>query len=421
MYAALPMYHREGKTAFKKGLGNTLALCEALGNPQNKLRCIHIAGTNGKGSTAHSIAAVLQEAGYKTGLYTSPHLKSFTERIRVDGMEITDDAVALFIEEHQELLDRIKPSFFEMAVALAFYYFAGQEVDVAVIETGLGGRLDSTNVITPLVSVITNISYDHMDMLGDTLPAIAAEKAGIIKPRVPVVLSEIQPETLPVFLEKATSLGSPLLLAEVNWLIMNAGTHHGLRYVDIYHSMAPSMLRVKLQLAGGYQTKNLPGILQTLSVLRKHGFRITKKAVRSGLGNVSTLTGLKGRWQILGHNPLVIADTAHNEAGITEVTKQLARLRYRKLHIVFGLVKDKDPLKLLVKLPRNAEYYFCSPDLPRALEADLLRQSAASVGLNGPAFTSVNMAVQAAMAAAAPDDVVFIGGSNFVVAEIEGL
>ncbi|MES2387258.1 MAG: folylpolyglutamate synthase/dihydrofolate synthase family protein [Bacteroidota bacterium] len=419
MYAALPMFHREGKPAFKKGLGNTEALCAALGNPEKSLKCVHIAGTNGKGSTAHSIAAVLQQAGYKTGLYTSPHLKSFTERIRVDGKPIDEDTVTIFIEDNMELLETVKPSFFEMTVALAFDYFASQEVDIAIIETGLGGRFDSTNVITPLVSVITNISYDHMDMLGNTLEEIAFEKAGIIKPGVPVVLSEIQPDTLPVFLKKTIETASPLILAEVNWLILNATTDHGVRYVDVYRAMNPSMLRVRCQLAGSYQTKNLPGILQTLAELKKYGFKITKKAVRSGLANVSTLTGLKGRWQVIGHHPLIICDTAHNEAGIAEVTKQLARLRYNRLHMVFGTVKDKDPVKVLRKLPRNAQYYFCKPDIPRGLDEESLKFTASGLGLMGETWPSVAEAIVAAKKQAGKDDIIFIGGSNFVVAEAD--
>lgn len=425
LYAQLPMYQRVGAAGFKKGLGNTEALAAALGHPETKFRSVHVAGTNGKGSSSHLLAAVLQSAGYKVGLYTSPHLREFTERIRVNGQELAPAYLVRWVAEHQELFVRIEPSFFEMCVALAFDYFAAERVDVAVVEVGLGGRLDSTNIITPLVALITNISYDHQALLGDTLPEIAGEKAGIIKPGRPVVVSQTQPEVAAVFAAKAEQQGSPLLFADARYLAQPApaagvGLAAG-QVVDVLRDGQPFLASIELGLLGDYQRLNLPGVLATLDELRAQGFVIPESALRQGLRDVTRLTGLRGRWSIIGQQPLVIADTAHNEAGLRLVLAQLARVPHQHLHLVIGTVNDKDVTKVLALLPREATYYFCQAAIPRALPAAELATLAAAQGLAGQAYGPVDAAVAAARAAAAPADVVFIGGSTFVVAEVPEL
>ncbi|MBJ6143024.1 folylpolyglutamate synthase/dihydrofolate synthase family protein [Hymenobacter sp. BT559] len=426
LYAQLPMYQRVGAVGFKKGLGNTEALAAALGHPETKFQSVHVAGTNGKGSSSHLLAAVLQSAGYKVGLYTSPHLREFTERIRINGQELTPDYLVSWVENHRHLFDEIQPSFFEMCVALAFDYFAAEQVDVAVVEVGLGGRLDSTNIITPLVSLITNISYDHQAMLGDTLPEIAGEKAGIIKPGRPAVVSQTQPEVKSVFEQKAQQEGSPLLFADARYAVLAAAGESpaaslGVQLVDVLRDGQPYLQNVELGLLGDYQRLNLPGVLATLEELRVQGFDISEAALRQGLREVTRLTGLRGRWSILGEHPLVVADTGHNEAGLRLVLAQLARLVYRQLHMVIGTVNDKDVTKVLALLPREATYYFCQADIPRALPAAELAALAQAAGLTGQAYGPVPAAVAAARAAAGPDDVVFIGGSTFVVAEVAEL
>lgn len=426
LYAQLPMYQRVGAVGFKKGLGNTEALAAALGHPENKFRSVHVAGTNGKGSSSHMVAAVLQSAGYKVGLYTSPHLREFTERIRVNGQELSPDYLVRWVESHRHLFDEIQPSFFEMCVALAFDYFAAEQVDIAVIEVGLGGRLDSTNIITPLVSLITNISYDHQAMLGNTLPEIAGEKAGIIKSGRPVVVSQTQPEVRAVFEQKAQQEGSPLLFATTRYAVQLAAgaapaADPGTQLVDVLRGGQPYLQSVELGLLGDYQRLNLPGVLATLDELRAQGFEISEAALRQGLREVTRLTGLRGRWSILGRRPLVVADTGHNEAGLQQVLAQLARLAYRQLHLVIGTVNDKDVAKVLALLPRAATYYFCQADIPRALPAAELAALAQAAGLVGEVYGPVPAAVAAARAAAGPDDVVFIGGSTFVVAEVAEL
>ncbi|RZK61757.1 MAG: bifunctional folylpolyglutamate synthase/dihydrofolate synthase [Hymenobacter sp.] len=426
LYAQLPMYQRVGAAGFKKGLGNTEALAAALGHPETQFRSVHVAGTNGKGSSAHLLAAVLQSAGYKVGLYTSPHLREFTERIRVNGQEIAPDYLVRWVAEHRKLFAEIEPSFFEMCVALAFDYFAAERVDVAVVEVGLGGRLDSTNIIpAPLVSLITNISYDHQAMLGNTLPEIAAEKAGIIKPGRPVVVSQSQPEVAAVFIEKARQQGSSLVFADLGYAAKPAAgvpeaalTGAARQLVDITRAFQPWLQQVEVGLPGDYQRLNLPGVLAVVEALQAQGFAIPEAALRQGLREVTDLTGLRGRWSILGQKPLVVADTAHNEAGLQLVLAQLARVPHRHLHLVIGTVNDKDVAKVLALLPREATYYFCQADIPRALPADELAALATAQGLRGRAYGPVPVAVAAARAAAAPDDVVFIGGSTFVVAEI---
>ena len=428
LYAQLPMYQRVGAAGFKKGLGNTEALAEALGHPERRFRSVHVAGTNGKGSSSHMLAAVLQSAGYKVGLYTSPHLREFTERIRVNGQELAPDYLVQWVAAHQDLFEQVQPSFFEMCVALAFDYFAAEAVDVAVVEVGLGGRLDSTNIITPLVSLITNISYDHQALLGDTLPEIAGEKAGIIKPGVPAVVSQHQPEVAAVFEAKAQQEDSPLLFADQRYEARPtpgvpdpALSGAASQVVDVWRAGQPYLAQVEVGLPGDYQRLNLPGVLAVLDQLRTQGFDLPEAAVRRGLAAVTRLTGLRGRWSVLGQHPLVVADTAHNEAGLRLVLAQLARVPHKQLHLVIGTVNDKDVAKVLALLPRAAIYYFCQADIPRALPAEELAARAAAAGLQGRAYGPVAAAVAAARAAAGPADVVFIGGSTFVVAEVAEL
>ena len=421
LFSQLPMYQRIGNAAYNKSLTNILALCEALGHPERQFRNIHVAGTNGKGSSSHMLAAVLQQAGYKTGLYTSPHLKSFTERIRIDGAEIGEEFVVEFVAQCQPLFAKLKPSFFEMTVALAFAYFAREQVEVAVIEVGLGGRLDSTNIVTPLVSLITNIGYDHMLLLGDTLPQIAAEKAGIIKDKVPVVVGQYQEEVAGVFEEAAALHGAPLFYADRQLQVSHRQETAIGQTLTISKSGSVWLPDLEIDLGGLYQQHNVLGVLQTLLLLQEMGFAIPEQAIRQGLRHTCALTGLKGRWQILQHNPLTIADTAHNKDGLQQVVKQLAQLPVKKVHFVFGTVNDKDIGSILRLLPPAYVYYFCQASIPRALPVDELVREAGAVGLAGKAFPTVAEAVAAALQEARPDEAVFIGGSNFVVAEVEGL
>jgi len=423
LFNSLPMFQRVGASAFKKDLSNTLALCAQLGNPERKFKSINVAGTNGKGSTSHTLAAILQSAGYKTGLYTSPHLKSFTERIRINGQEISEEAVVQFVAENRDFLDELKPSFFEMTVGMAFWFFAQQKVDIAVVEVGLGGRLDSTNVILPELCVITNIGWDHMQFLGETLPEIAGEKAGIIKPGVPVVISHRQAETTPVFLTKAAQINAPLVFAEDKIQIKRLGSK---RIED--RSLAAYELKkgtettdMEYDLLGDYQRMNLPGILESVDQLRNQGWKISEEALKAGLAKVTQLTGLKGRWQILGEKPTVIADTGHNEPGIREILAQLETYTFTKLWMVIGMVQDKDISKILALLPKDALYVFCQADLPRALAANLLAEKAANFGLMGEIIPNVNQALAFARKNAVADDLIFVGGSTFVVAEIDDL
>ena len=424
LYEQLPMYQRVGAVGFKKGLGNTLVLAEALGHPERQFRSVHVAGTNGKGSSSHLLAAVLQAAGYKVGLYTSPHLREFTERIRVNGQELPAEYLVEWVDRWRSLFEEVQPSFFEMCVALAFAYFAEQRVDVAIVEVGLGGRFDSTNIITPLVSLITNISFDHQALLGNTLPEIAGEKAGIIKPGVPVVVSQSQPEVADVFKREAAAQLAHLVFADQIYhatFAAEPSAETGLRPLYITQHGRPYLPNAELGLPGDYQQFNLPGVLATLDELRAQGFRITEAAVRTGLRQVTALTGLRGRWSIIGRRPLVVCDTGHNAAGLRLVVAQLRRLKYQKLHLVIGTVNDKDVPAMLALLPAGGTYYFCAANIPRALPAQELAASATEAGLAGQAYDSVAAAVAAVRAAAGPDDVVFIGGSTFVVAEVDDL
>jgi len=416
LYDALPMFQRIGPAAYKADLSNTVALCEALGNPETKFKSIHVAGTNGKGSTSHMIAAILQAAGYRTGLYTSPHLKEFTERIKINGEAVDRNFVVDFVERTQPLIDRIQPSFFEVTVGMAFDYFAQQQVDVAVVEVGMGGRLDSTNVITPDLSIITNISRDHMGLLGDTLTKVAFEKAGIIKPGVPVIISERQEEVEDVFIQRAAQMNADIVFAAD---LVQLHAHDG--GFDVYQQGSLWLEGLVPGLKGNYQLRNLPGVLVSALVLRELGYELPDKAVTDGIGNVISMTGLKGRWQVIGHEPLTICDIAHNEAGLREVLTQLSATPHQHLNIVFGMVNDKEREKILGLLPKEARYFFCQPGIPRALDARELARDAAAAGLIGEVKADVNKAVAAAVAAAGPEDIVFIGGSTFVVAEVKGI
>ncbi|MGK6353057.1 bifunctional folylpolyglutamate synthase/dihydrofolate synthase [Parapedobacter sp. DT-150] len=417
LYARLPMFTRDGASAFKKDLVNTLRLCGALGNPQERFKAVHIAGTNGKGSTSHMLAAILQAAGYKTGLYTSPHLLDFRERIRVNGVMISQRSVTDFVKQHQSLIEAIQPSFFEVTVAMAFDYFVKEEVDIAVVETGLGGRIDSTNVITPLLSIITNIGLDHTQMLGDTLPEIAAEKAGIIKSGVPVIIGEWQAEVAGVFERAARERGSILTYAPHRWQVTAATRSADLLQLRAARQQAPEEQAYALDLKGSYQAKNLPTVLSAVDELREMGFVIGDKHVKSALKQVQRLTGLMGRWQTLSTDPLIICDTGHNVDGWREVLANIEATDHRVLHMVIGVMRDKDLTTMLPMLPNTARYYFCAVDMPRALPAVELRAAAARSGLDGEAFGHVAGAIQAAQQQALNEDLIFIGGSTFVVAD----
>jgi dihydrofolate synthase/folylpolyglutamate synthase len=419
LYSRLPVFHRIGPKALKPGLGNTRRLCDALGNPQHQFPSIHVAGTNGKGSTAHMLAAVYQSAGYRVGLYTSPHLQSFTERIRLSGQPIAEGDVADFVVANQALIEAVEPSFFEVTVAMAFAFFARQSVDVAIIEVGLGGRLDSTNVIIPLASVITNIGYDHTDILGDTLAKIAKEKAGIIKPNVPVIIGETHPETKAVFAETAASLNAPLVFADQHYSVQDKGVVNGIRQVDARGDDGPSRL-LSLDLTGAYQLANVASVRATVATLQSK-LPVTDVALANGLAAVTALTGLKGRFQTLQTRPTVIADTAHNEPGLKALFDSVRSLPYTDLHIVLGLVADKDRASVLASLPPAATYYFCQAQIPRSLSANALQAEARSVGLSGSAYPDVNQALAAALQGASASDLVVITGSNYIIAELTNL
>ncbi len=394
LFAQLPMYQQQGASAYKADLINTLLLAKHLGNPERKIKTIHVAGTNGKGSTSSMIAAVLQEAGYKVGLYTSPHLKDFRERIKINGSEIAEDFVVDFIRKNKPFFEENQLSFFEMTVGLAFDYFVKENIDVAVIEVGMGGRLDSTNIITPLVSVITNIGFDHTQFLGNTVEAIAYEKAGIIKPNIPVVIGEYTPETKPVFLAKAKECNAPIYFAS-----------------DLITKDYPCAL------LGDYQIHNKKTVVQTIEILKSH-FTISEDHLKNGFLNVVKNTGLLGRWQQIHSHPKVICDTAHNSHGLKIVLQQIQKESFEDLHFVLGVVNDKDLNDILPLFPKNATYYFCKPNIFRGLDAFLLQQKALEHGLNGEVYHSVSEAYQTALKKSTKDDFIYVGGSTFVVAEI---
>lgn len=417
LFSLLPMYQRVGAVAYKTDLNNTIAICKALGNPEKKLKCVHVAGTNGKGSSSHMLAAVLQKAGYKTGLYTSPHLTDFRERIRINGKMIPKAEVVSFVEKHQATFETIKPSFFEWTVGLAFDYFANQEVDVAVIEVGLGGRLDSTNVITPVVSLITNIGYDHTNLLGDSLQQIGTEKAGIIKQRIPVVISQTQLELISVFSNTAKELKAPLEFADKNYRIINSLVKNNFLHLEVLDKKRNRNLKFDLDLLGKYQAKNLLGVLNTLEVLKSKGFIIEDEVLYDALHQVQQITGLKGRWQILKNKPLIIADTGHNEDGIKEVLENINSQSYKQLHFILGVVNDKDITKILKLLPKDAVYYFCKASIPRALPETELLALAHKQKLKGEAYKTVAEALKSAKKNTKAGGLIFIGGSTFTVAD----
>ena len=394
LFNKLPIYQRKGVIAYKKDIGNITEICNQLGNPQNNFKSIHIAGTNGKGSTAHIIASILQEANYKVGLYTSPHLKDFRERIKINGEMISKKNVIKFVYINKKKFKEINISFFEMTVAMAFDYFSKEEVDIAIIETGLGGRLDSTNIITPILSIITNISIDHSNLLGNTIEEIATEKAGIIKPSIPILIGRKQKETLNIFSNISKKNKSQLIYAK------SKNTNH------------------TSKLKGDYQIENTNTSISCAEILIKMGWKIKKYNIKDGIRNCIQNTGIQGRWQTLQKNPLIICDTAHNEEGIKKVMLQIKKIKYNCLHIVFGTVNDKELTNILTLLPKNAKYYFCKAKIPRALTAKLLQEKCKSFQLNGNSYRSVSSAVINAKRNSTKKDLIFIGGSTFVVAEV---
>lgn len=421
LFSQLPMFQRVGPKAFKKDLNNILKLADALGNPQNNFQSIHIAGTNGKGSTAHILAAIMQKRGFKTGLYTSPHYRDFRERIKINGQYISEKGIISFVEQNKILFEKIKPSFFEISVAMAFDYFSKENVDIAIIETGLGGRLDSTNIITPLLSVITNISYDHTNFLGETLTEIAGEKAGIIKPNIPVVIGEKHPETIPVFSDKAKKENAPIYFAEYTFEVKPVSRNLTHSYFNIFKNGKLYCQNLPVNLHGHYQTKNLTTALKTIEILdEKHPQFCAKKTDLkwAGLSEIKSLTNFIGRWQILGQNPTILCDSAHNKAGISLIINQIQQLDFKKLHIILGFVFDKPLDEVLNLFPKEAKYYFAKPNIPRGLEAKKLKSKAADFELKGRAYVSVKNALKAAKRAADNGDLVYIGGSIFVVAEV---
>jgi dihydrofolate synthase/folylpolyglutamate synthase len=394
MFQQLPMYQREGKSAFKKDLTNIKSICKILGNPQDQIKTLHIAGTNGKGSTAHMLSSVFQEAGYKTGLYTSPHLKDFRERVKINGQMISENEVIKFVDEQFENFKKISPSFFEWTVALAFSYFSKEKVDVAIIETGLGGRLDSTNIINPILSIITNIGLDHIDMLGNTLDKIAFEKAGIIKDNIPIVVGNHNNQKQ-VFKQKAQECNAPIIYAnELN------------------------LLGFESDLKGNYQKENINTVAYSIIELKKQGWRFSEYQIKEGFKNSIKNTGLKGRWQIVQENPKIIFETAHNKDGFEIVVNQLNSESFNKLHLVLGFVKDKSIEDLLVLLPKDAKYYFCQATIPRSLDVKLLYKKAIKFQLKGNVYSSVSEAYGASIKSATKEDLIYVGGSNFVVAEV---
>jgi len=418
LYSALPMYHRVGAAAYKASLDNTYAICKLLGNPEHDFKSVHVAGTNGKGSTSHSLAAILQEAGYKTGLFTSPHLHDFRERIRINGRMISRNYVSRFTEKNRKAFEKIKPSFFEMTAGLAFDYFRKKKVDIAVIETGLGGRLDSTNVITPVLSIITNIGWDHMNLLGNSLEKIAAEKAGIIKPGVPVIIGETGNSTKKIFMDKADSMKADIYFADQVFKTRVVESGNNRLILDIYKKGKALYPALELDLPGIYQEKNIKSIVLAAELLEKGGYRLNNGNIRRALKKVTSATGFKGRWQVLSKKPLTICDAAHNSDGFKEILKQLEGMRYGKLHWVLGVVNDKDIDPILSLLPPTAAYYFCQADIPRALDAEVLMEKAAQHGLNGIVIRKVSRALSAAKKQARMNDLVLVGGSIFVVGEI---
>lgn len=417
LFSQLPMYQRVGKAAYKANLNNTLALDEYFGHPHRLYKTIHIAGTNGKGSVSHMLASVLMAAGYRVGLYTSPHLIDFRERIKIDGKPISKQDVVEFVQQHKSIFEQIQPSFFEMTVALAFKYFADKHVDIAVIEVGLGGRLDSTNIITPELSIITNIGLDHTDLLGDTLQLIANEKAGIIKPNIPVVICEWQEEIQQVFVDKACVAGAPITFASQNYTVKNTLVRNGVQEFKVENKQDKTNFTLAVDLLGKYQAKNILGVVSAIDVLSAREFHIDRIQAARGLEKAASSTGLLGRWQIINQSPLVICDTGHNVDGITQLVEQIANTPHNKLHMVIGMVGDKNIDGVLSLLPKDAFYYFTKASIPRALHQDELSTKASKFNLSGTTHSEVKEALAFAYTKAMPDDLIFIGGSTFVVAD----
>jgi dihydrofolate synthase/folylpolyglutamate synthase len=419
LFASLPMYQRQGKAAYKSTLDNTHRLDQAFGHPHRNYPTIHVAGTNGKGSVSHMIASVLQASGLKTGLYTSPHLLDFRERIRINGQSIPEDEVSDFVSGNQEIIRDVQPSFFEMTVALAFDYFAREQVDVAVIETGMGGRLDSTNIIIPVLSVITNISLDHTEFLGTELTSIAREKGGIIKQGVPLLIGRAETPTLEVLRSMARERDAPVICAsqiyKAQFLTLNLDGTMQLRFSK---KGFPSSESIRCDLSGGYQEENIITAFTALEQLQKLNWLISRSAIQDGFASVVASTGIMGRWQTIGHNPRSICDTAHNVDGIAAVISQIMQLPWLRLHMVWGMVNDKDLDSVLSLLPTEASYYFTPSSVPRSLEAKVLAECATRYGLNGRTFSSVEEAYRAAQDEAGSDDMIFTGGSTFVVADL---
>lgn len=427
LFAKLPMFSRLGAAAYKKDLTNTIRLCEALGNPQQAFKSIHIAGTNGKGSTSHMLAAILQTGGYKTGLYTSPHLKDFRERIKIDGQFCSEEFVVRFTERIQPLIDEIEPSFFEITVAMAFTWFAEQKVDIAVIETGLGGRLDSTNIIQPELSIITNIGWDHMNLLGNSLAEIAGEKAGIIKKNTPLVIGEWLPETKPVFEQQYAIVNNentsqpPFVFASEERWISDWKYEHHLLEAEVAHHQYDERHKYQLDLPGLYQLKNLLTVLAATHELGKKGWNCNQEIIKKALTQVKKKTGLHGRWELIHKHPSVILDVGHNVDGIKAIRQQLEHCSYKHLHIIIGMVKDKDINAVLALLPEHASYHFTEANIPRALDAVSLQEQAASFELKGTIYANVNIALKEVIAKADPTDLILICGSVFLVGEVAGV
>lgn len=419
LYSQLPAYHRIGKAAYRSDLGNIIAFDDYIGHPHRNYASIHIAGTNGKGSVSHMTASILMEAGYRTGLYTSPHLKDFRERIRLNGKMIPKRKVVDFIEKHNDFISTLKPSFFEMTVALAFDFFAEEKTEVAVIETGLGGRLDSTNIITPVLSVITNIGHDHMDLLGDTLQKIACEKAGIIKEKIPVIIGETSPELQDIFISKAVENESEINFADQNFrcLLDDFDPVKEGRGFHIKELKTGRVFSGTIPLGGDCQARNLQTLFQSFQIL-KEIYKVTDNHIIAGIRNTVRNTGLQGRWQVLGHDPLIICDTGHNKEGIEFAISQIMKISHRKLHFVIGFVNDKDLGTILPLFPADAEYYFAKASVQRALDSEILMNEALKYNLKGTAFRDVKTALEKALSCSSPEDVIFIGGSTFIVAEV---
>ncbi len=418
LYNKLPLYSSIGIKAYKADLKNTIALCKQLGEPQNKIKTVHVAGTNGKGSTSHMLAAVFQQSGYKTGLYTSPHLKDFRERIKINGEMIPEEFVICFVEKMKTLSEQIQPSFFELTFVLALEYFAEKKVDIAIVETGLGGRLDSTNVIIPGIAVITNIGFDHMDILGDSIEKIAVEKAGIIKENIPVVIGESTAETKIIFQNKAAEKNAPVYFSEDKFEITCVNSTDEKLVVNVFDKSKRQHQVYNLDLNGLYQVKNLLTVLTTVDLLKKN-FSLDEDNIHVAINNVKNLSGLHGRWEIIHRKPTVVLDVAHNIDGIQQLVNQLSHSNYKRLHIVFGMVKDKEIEKVLENLPKKAQYYFTKAQIQRALPENELYERAMKFHLNGAYYDEVNKALKAAMEAASEEDMILVCGSVFVVGEVK--